>query len=132
MNRRRGLVRSEDQQSPEGRTPFTPRVLYGGGMTTVQRISTWFRNRPLRADLGFALALTALAIAATAAADVDPSEQAPTAFAWFLLVGLCLPVAVRRIAPVAATWTMLAFNGLYWVLDFPDEATGMTLSLIHI
>lgn len=104
-----------------------PIVLYRGGMATVQRISTWWRDRPFLADLAFALGLCVLAIVATAAADVDPSEQEANAFAWLLLVGICLPVAFRRIAPIAATWTMLVFNGIYWVADFPDEATGMTL-----
>ncbi len=96
-------------------------------MAAAQRVTNWFRARPVVADTVFALALTALAIIATAQADVDPSERDANVFAWILLVGICLPVAFRRIAPVAATWVMLIFNATYWVVDFPDEATGMTL-----
>ncbi len=104
-----------------------PRSLYGGPMAAVQRFSAWFRARPFVADLLFALALTVLGLIATAQADIDASEREPDLLAWVLVAGFCLPVAARRIAPVAATWAMLAFNGVYWVADFPDDATGMTL-----
>ncbi|MEM9465915.1 MAG: sensor histidine kinase [Actinomycetota bacterium] len=96
-------------------------------MVAVQQVTQWFRQRPFVADAVFAVGLCALAILATTQADVDPSEVEPNGFTWLLLAGICLPVAFRRVAPVAATWIMLVFNATYWVVDFPDEATGMTL-----
>ena len=96
-------------------------------MVAVQRVTAWFRARPFVADTIFALALSALAVISTLKAEADPSEIEPNALTWVLLAGFCLPVAFRRIVPIAATWTMLGFNAAYWVIDFPDEATGMTL-----
>lgn len=96
-------------------------------MAAAQRVTTWFRDRPFVADSVFALALLALVVIATVKAEPDPSEIEPNSLAWLLLAGFCLPVAFRRIMPIAATWTMLGFNAAYWVIDFPDEGTGVTL-----
>ncbi|MEM9201447.1 MAG: sensor histidine kinase [Actinomycetota bacterium] len=96
-------------------------------MAVMQQIATWFRQRPRVADVSFAALLTVLAFAATSQAEVDASEIELNGFAWILLAGTCLPVAFRRVAPVAAAWTIVVFNATYWIVDFPDEATGLTL-----
>ena len=107
--------------------PTAPPGFYGGVMDAAQRVTRWFRDRPTVADSVFAVALAALAVIATSQADVDPSEIEPDAYAWLLTLGFCLPVAFRRTAPIAAAWAMLVFNAVYWIADYPDEATGHTL-----
>ena len=96
-------------------------------MNVARQLTRWFRARPLVADSVFAAGLAILAIVATAQAQVDPSEIEPDLFAWVLILGCCLPVAFRRAAPLPAAWSMLVFNATYWILDYPDDATGQTL-----
>ncbi|MEM8707649.1 MAG: sensor histidine kinase [Actinomycetota bacterium] len=96
-------------------------------MAAANRTVDWLRRHPVLADGAFAVGLLMLAIVATANADVVGTEREIDALAWVLLAGTCIPLAVRRIYPVMAAWAMLSANAPYWVLDYPDEATGLTL-----
>ncbi|MEM8709274.1 MAG: hypothetical protein AAGE98_22640, partial [Actinomycetota bacterium] len=96
-------------------------------MAAANRTLDWLRRRPVLADVGFAVVLLVLGIIATANAELEATEREIDAFGWILLAGTCLPVATRRIYPVASAWAMLGANAPYWVLDYPDQATGLTL-----
>ncbi|MEQ8839536.1 MAG: sensor histidine kinase [Acidimicrobiales bacterium] len=91
---------------------------------------TWVRDHPRIADWLLVAVLWAIAVPVTIHADVDPGQRAVGGLGWALIVAMHLPVAWRRTAPVPAVWAGLAATGVFWVLDFPDDATGPNLLIL--
>jgi signal transduction histidine kinase len=91
---------------------------------------TWLRANPRVADWLLVVVLVAIAVPVSLAAEVEPDQRRLGGLGWTLVVVMHLPVAWRRTAPVAALWGTVAATVPYWVLDFPDDATGANLLVV--
>jgi signal transduction histidine kinase len=74
--------------------------------------------------------LLSIAIPFTLNAEVGPGQREISAFAWLLVLGMNIPVAWRRTAPVVALWTSVAITVPFWVLDYPDDPSGPNLLIL--
>lgn len=91
---------------------------------------TWLRTHPRVADWLLVVVLVAIAVPVSLAAEVEPDQRRLGGLGWTLVVVMHLPAAWRRTAPVAALWGTVAATVPFWVLDFPDDATGANLLVV--
>ncbi len=99
-------------------------------MRALHTLLSWIRAHPRAADGLLALLLLSVAVPVTIHADVGPDQRAVGALGWLLIVAMHLPITWRRSAPVPALWASIAATAVYWVLDFPDDATGASLLIL--
>lgn len=96
-------------------------------MDPVPHPFAWLRDRPLVADALLFAVVTAIGVGIGFHADVQPGERTIGLGGWLLIVGMNAPIVLRRRAPVAAIWLVVAFLVPFWVLDYPDAPTGVAL-----
>lgn len=99
-------------------------------MSALRHPTTWIRTHPRVADWLLVLLLEAIAIPFALNAQVDPGQRALGVGGWMLVVGMNLPVAWRRTAPVPALWAAIAITAPFWVLDYPDDPSGPNLLIV--
>ncbi|MEZ5166423.1 MAG: histidine kinase dimerization/phosphoacceptor domain-containing protein [Acidimicrobiales bacterium] len=90
----------------------------------------WLQAHPVLADALLAAFLGALGIGFTIYAEVAPGQRTPDALAWVLIVAMNAPVAVRRTIAAAAMWAVVLTTLPFWILDYPDPATGPSLLVV--
>ncbi|MEM7340215.1 MAG: sensor histidine kinase [Actinomycetota bacterium] len=57
------------------------------------------------------------------------SERPFDALGWALIVATNLPIAIRRVMPLVALWAATVLTVTFWVLDYPDEPSGIALMI---
>ena len=90
----------------------------------------WIRDHPRTADWLLVLLLVAAVLPVTLTTEVEAGERELGGLGWLLLVGMNVPMAFRRLAPVAALWAGVGLTVPFWVLDYPDDPTGPSLLIL--
>lgn len=88
------------------------------------------RDHPRAADWLLVAALTVVTIPVGIYAVPDGDQRALGGLGWTLLLTMNIPVGWRRTAPVVALWATVALTAPYWILDFPDDATGPAILIL--
>ena len=99
-------------------------------MSVVRTPLTWLRTHPRAADWLLVLVLEAIAIPVAIHAEVGTGQRALGVAGWALVIAMNVPVAWRRTAPVAALWWAVAITAPFWVLDYPDDSSGVALLIL--
>ena len=94
-----------------------------------RRARSWLDDHPFLTDLLIMLGLLSLGVSVAWKSVPEGSEQALSPLGWGLIVAMAVPLAWRRRAPVPVLWGVVLATVLFWILDFPDQPTGMTMLL---
>jgi signal transduction histidine kinase len=91
------------------------------------RLVDWTRRHPLPVDVAGAAIVLAVTLAINLSTEPSGSERSHDALSVVLLVAGSSILAVRRVVPVSTLAVALAALVPYWVLDYPDNAIGVSL-----
>lgn len=93
-------------------------------MNPVRHAMQWIQAHPRAADWLLVAMLMAITVPVALYSVPDGGQRAIGVLGWTLVLCMNVPVAWRRTAPFAAIWTTVALTAPYWILDYPDDATG--------
>ncbi|MDW3219842.1 MAG: histidine kinase [Acidimicrobiales bacterium] len=99
-------------------------------MNPARAAMQWIQAHPRVADWLLVALLTAITIPVAVWAVPDGNQRSLGPLGWVLVLAMNVPVAWRRTAPIAALWATAALTAPYWVLDYPDDATGPALIIL--